>query len=410
MEISMSYKLVIAGLVVLSLAAAVMAADPTAYVINTSGETLSKINLSTGAVTNNILPLGSDVNCYPNQIVVRDSLAYVIASGTDELQIINLNSSATVGWIVFSPAGCNPYWMAFLSRQYLYVSLMVDNSLAKVDLTAGQVVKTVPVGQSPEGVLAFDNKIYVAVTGYDYSTWSWGQGKVAVYDTNIDTVIAEIDVGTNPQFLASDANGRIHVVCTGNYWDIPGAIYIIDPNTNEVIDSIAIGGQPGQIAITADNTAFLAAGGWSADGEVLMYNALTGEIYHDGGNPVYVDSGATGAVAFQDSTVFISTFGDRINRLNTGGEKIQTYFMGDGPVHIDFNYHPGDANGDWAVNVADAVYLVNYIFKSGPAPAQPAWRANTNDDMAIDVGDAVYLINYVFRGGPPPKFGPTWVR
>ncbi len=28
----------------------------------------------------------------------------------------------------------------------------------------------------------------------------------------------------------------------------------------------------------------------------------------------------------------------------------------------------GDANGDGAVNIGDAVYVVNYIFKSGPAP------------------------------------------
>jgi hypothetical protein len=28
----------------------------------------------------------------------------------------------------------------------------------------------------------------------------------------------------------------------------------------------------------------------------------------------------------------------------------------------------GDANGDGTVNVADAVYLINYIFKGGPPP------------------------------------------
>ena len=28
----------------------------------------------------------------------------------------------------------------------------------------------------------------------------------------------------------------------------------------------------------------------------------------------------------------------------------------------------GDANGDKATNVGDAVYIINYVFKSGPAP------------------------------------------
>jgi len=405
----MSYKSIIHILTVICLTAAVFAADPTAYVINTSAETLSKINLTSGAVTNNILTLGSDVFCYPNQIVVRDTLAYVIVSGTDEIQIINLKTESTVGWITFSPSS-NPYWMSFLNDQYLYVTLMVDNRLAKVDVISRQVVKTVPVGLSPEGVLLFDDKIYVAITAYDYNTWSWGQGKVAVYDTEVDAVVAEILVGKNPQFLDFDRQGRIHVVCTGNYWDIAGMVYIIDPDANVVIDSLAVGGQPGQIAIGPDDVGYLAAGGWSVDGEVLLYHALTGEIYHDGANPVYVDSGATGAVAFQDSTAFISTFGDRINRLNAAGEKTATYHMGDGPVHLDFNYLAGDVNGDWDVNVGDAVYLITYIFKSGAEPADPAWRANANGDKTIDVGDAVYLINHIFRGGPRPKIGPSWVR
>jgi hypothetical protein len=177
-------------------------------------------------------------------------------------------------------------------------------------------------------------------------------------------------------------------------------VYIIDPEDNVVLDSLPVGGQPGQIAIGPDNMAFLAAGGWAADGEVLMYHSLTGEIYHGGSNPVYVDSGATGAVGFQDSTAFISTFGDRINRLDADGNILQTYFMGDGPVHIDFDYHPGDANGDWETNVADAVYLINYTFNAGPSPAAPAWRSNVNGDKVIDVGDVVYLINYVFRSVP----------
>jgi YVTN family beta-propeller protein len=406
----MIYKLAFNVALLISLSLTIAAADPTAYVINTTGETLSKINLTTGAVTNNILPLGSDVNCYPNQIIVRDTLAYVIVSGTDEIQVINLKTENTIGWIIFDTPDGNPYWMGFLDDQFLYVTLLLDNSVAKVDVDSRQVIKTVSVGQSPEGILMFDDKAYIAITAYDYNTWSWGQGKVAVYDTEIDTVVAEILVGKNPQFLDFDSQGRIHVVCTGNYYDIPGMVYIIDPDNNTVLDSLAVGGQPGQIAIGPDDMAYLAAGGWADDGEVLIYNALSGEVYHDGSNPVYVDSGATGAVGFQDSTAFVSTFGDRINQLDASGNIVQTYFMGDGPVHLDFDYRPGDVNGDWEANVADAVYLISYIFRAGAFPAKPAWRSNVNGDKMIDVGDAVYLINYVFRGGPPPEYSATWVR
>jgi len=48
--------------------------DPTAYVINTLGETLSKVNLKTDQVENDILTLGSAPGCGPNQILIRDTL------------------------------------------------------------------------------------------------------------------------------------------------------------------------------------------------------------------------------------------------------------------------------------------------------------------------------------------------
>ncbi len=61
----------------------------------------------------------------------------------------------------------------------------------------------------------------------------------------------------------------------------------------------------------------------------------------------------------------------------------------------------GDANDDGAVNVGDAVFIVNYIFKGGPPPQHnPA--ADANCDGTVNIGDAVHLINFIFKGGPAP--------
>jgi len=61
----------------------------------------------------------------------------------------------------------------------------------------------------------------------------------------------------------------------------------------------------------------------------------------------------------------------------------------------------GDANGDGILDVGDVVYLINYLFKSGPAPI-PLDAGDANCDGIVDIGDVVYLINYLFKGGPPP--------
>ncbi|MEE9443059.1 MAG: M1 family aminopeptidase [candidate division Zixibacteria bacterium] len=72
---------------------------------------------------------------------------------------------------------------------------------------------------------------------------------------------------------------------------------------------------------------------------------------------------------------------------------------------IDPNpYSPGDANNDESVNIGDAVFLINIVFKGGPAPQIPN-AADANADCSVNVGDAVYIVNHVFRDGPGPQPG-----
>jgi len=64
----------------------------------------------------------------------------------------------------------------------------------------------------------------------------------------------------------------------------------------------------------------------------------------------------------------------------------------------------GDASGDGKINVADVIFLINYLFISGPAP-QPLSAGDINGDCVVNSADVVYLINYLFVGGPAPKPG-----
>ena len=64
-------------------------------------------------------------------------------------------------------------------------------------------------------------------------------------------------------------------------------------------------------------------------------------------------------------------------------------------------YITGDANADGDIDIADVVYLVNYLFIDGPAP-EPLAAGDANCDGKVDIADVVYLINYLFIGGPPP--------
>jgi hypothetical protein len=70
-------------------------------------------------------------------------------------------------------------------------------------------------------------------------------------------------------------------------------------------------------------------------------------------------------------------------------------------ITVSGGYTIGDANGDGLINVADAIYILNYLFKGGAAP--DPWEAgDCNCDQTVDAGDAIYLLNYLFKAGPPP--------
>ena len=60
----------------------------------------------------------------------------------------------------------------------------------------------------------------------------------------------------------------------------------------------------------------------------------------------------------------------------------------------------GDADGDGAVNISDATYILQYIFKNGPAPTPGA--SDVDLCGSTNVSDAAYLVRYIFSGGAAP--------
>ena len=99
---------------------------------------------------------------------------------------------------------------------------------------------------------------------------------------------------------------------------------------------------------------------------------LTVKDFAYSGNVVYVASPATGAIF-----------------------KMLAYPIGN-------PFLRGDVNGDAAVNVADVLAVLMYLFEGATAPGCLD-AADVNDDGRIDISDPVYLLFYLFGGGPPPE-------
>ena len=62
----------------------------------------------------------------------------------------------------------------------------------------------------------------------------------------------------------------------------------------------------------------------------------------------------------------------------------------------------GDVNSDGNMDILDIVFLINYKYKSGPAP-DPLNNGNVNGVDPINILDVVYLINAIYKFGPAPN-------
>ncbi len=306
-------------------------------VANQNSGTLSLIDLyALGAVERDVIGVGT----VPNDIIFANGRLHVINSMSHDMNVISLAYSGEMVQVV-SPIDLginlnrNPQYGSIAANGYLYISNGMTDDITVFDLEALTSRIRSDVGVAPAGILAAGGKVYVCNTGFNFNDYTYGMGSVSVIDTlnNMETTKIEMGEGRNPQFMALDPSGKIHVVCTGNYNDVPGEIQVIDPLTDEVVSYVYIGGTPGDIAINSEGMAYIAAGGWGSDpGRVFRYNAATGQILNGPDNPIMTATGAMRVVAASDNSIYVACFNAGTVDKIREGVRVESYTVGDGPA------------------------------------------------------------------------------
>lgn len=64
----------------------------------------------------------------------------------------------------------------------------------------------------------------------------------------------------------------------------------------------------------------------------------------------------------------------------------------------------GDANSSGTINALDITYLINFLYKHGPAP-NPLQSGDVNGSTTVNALDITYLINFLYKHGPAPNCG-----
>lgn len=370
------------------------------WVANGLAETASRIVLDSTAISNHLLTLG----IVPNQIVVAGSFLLAVNSGSSNIQVFDRATLAELGTVELGP-NRNPWNLVMADSAVGFAANYATNTVSKFNLISRTVLGEFPVGQSPEGVAFARGKLWVCITGFDPNSFSYGQGQVAAVDPVSDSVIVRLNVGTNPQAIKNTPDGKLLVICTGDFGSIGGSLYLIDPAGQTVTDSILTGGQPATAAVTFGNRAYLPAGGYTGNGQVFKVNLSTKTVERGPANPILVGTGASDAVYDIDSNyVYVACFSDgTVRKINSSDSVTATYQVGDGPVSLDVAYPfaAGDLNGDGQASPADVVDLLTCVFL-GCSPPPRNSQLDLNRDGQTSPSDAACELNHVFLGSPVP--------
>jgi len=371
-------------------------------VINNLSETLTLVDRAAGSVATNVLTLG----LVPNRIRTAPSVLLIVNSISDDLWVIDPGALDTLRTVKF-PDGDNPWDVVAVNDTLCAVSLLLANDVALVNYATGKILGRVQVGTSPEGLIVAAGKIWVANSGFDFGSYTFGPGTVSAVNPVTRTVVATIPVGTNPQALAPSSDGLVHVVCTGNYADRTGIVYVLSPQTQAVVDSLPLGGAPGDLAIAEDGIAYLAAGGWTDFGQIFRYNSLTHAVLNNVTNPWRSARGVTAVLPRLEGGVYAFCFdADSVIEHRADGTIARGWQVGDGPqsaVSIT-NRNPGDLNEDGSLDVFDLIAVIEVAFSGAPPPERPN-SADVNADCVVDVFDIIAIIGAAFSGADDLYWG-----
>jgi DNA-binding beta-propeller fold protein YncE len=370
------------GVIAAALCGAVLvsssSADPvsrTAYVIGSLDGSIARVDLETADVDPQVATTGSS----PNRIQASadGTFALVAASGADEVDLFDIATESIIA-VVQLPSDSNP-WTCEIAGGRLFTTALLADKVYEIHPTAG-VIDSFPSGTAPEGMCIASGKLYVANTGFDFSTFTYGPGTVTVFDLGANTVVDTIPVELNPQECLLTPDGLVHVVCTGDFFGTTGAIAIIDPDIDTVIDTIPIDQFPGGGAVDPTGIVYLSITTHSFSSEIWAYDTALHLFLHDGSNPLLATPDFLGNPRIgSDGLLYVTNFTQDLLLVEDPADPGSplSYLVGDGPVDLALidKEEPVSLtlSGLWAVNTAEGIRL--------------SWRANVQSDLASFVID-----------------------
>lgn len=276
----------------------------------------------------NSRPLG-DV---PNSMTLYGDYGYIIVNNSGKVEVVDKSTYRSVATIseLISPRN-----MTVLKGSKAYVTSLYSDSVAILDLKTNSVIGYINVGKSTEAIAGNDFVTYV-------TNWLGGN-TVYVINNDTDRIVDSIKVGNEPESMVIDKYNQLWVLCTGGWRkEHPAELYVINTGSNRVDDKYVfpvITDSPSSLSIdgTGQSLYYLNNGVWRMDIDAtsLPSSALIPQsgkqtFYRMGINPVNGDILVTDAVDYVQNGYLLVHKND--------GTFISKHMTGVLPGDICFNF------------------------------------------------------------------------
>ena len=207
-------------------------AQSTALIINEGNfqwgnASLTRINLTTSEINQDVFfqanqrPLG---DVFQSMLLVGDDL-WLLVNNSQKIERVNKSSFVAKSPItgLQSPR----YMLQFANT--VYITDLYANHIHRVNASTGETLSAIPFSGWSEGIILDSNdKIWVS---------NATRGKVMKVDPTSNLIIDSIAVGDVPRDLKLDNQGNVWVLCEGKTFpnESAGSLWCFNPSTNAIV-------------------------------------------------------------------------------------------------------------------------------------------------------------------------------
>ncbi|WP_203232347.1 DUF305 domain-containing protein [Gemmobacter caeruleus] len=206
------------------------------------------------------------VGSHPAHVVAdRLGRAFVSLAGGDAIAVVDLARAEVIGRIA---TGDYPHGLRLSPNEAeLYVANVEDGSVSVIDTASLAEVARIPVGAAPVqvGFTPAGDQVYVSLRD---------ENRVAIIDTASRQVTGKVDVGPNPiQVFVTADGGSVYVANQGTEAAPNDTVSVIDTATGQVVKTITTGGGAHGVSASADGAYVFVTN--IADDSVSIIDAAT---------------------------------------------------------------------------------------------------------------------------------------